>query len=52
MTHELGPLYTRSLARPMLVQKLKSAPRAFTLEVKAEIAQKKCFQSVPKLLIN
>jgi hypothetical protein len=36
----------------LLVQKLKSAPRAFTLGVKAEI-EKKAFQSAPKyLLIN
>jgi len=35
----------------VLVQKLNSAPRAFTLGVKAEI-EKKSFQSAPKLLIN
>jgi hypothetical protein len=32
------------------VQKLKSAPRAFTIEVKAEI--EKIFSICPKLLIN
>jgi hypothetical protein len=34
----------------LLVQKLKSAPRAFTLGVKAEI--EKIFSICPKLLIN
>jgi hypothetical protein len=31
----------------LLVQKLKSAPRAFTQGVKAEIEKKKTFQSAP-----
>ncbi len=35
----------------LLMQKLKSAPRAFTLGVKAEI-EKKNFSIRPKLLIN
>ncbi len=53
-----GPLYTRSQGQCstqnpafLLVQKLKSAPRAFTLGVKAKMGKKK-FSICPKLLIN
>jgi len=35
-----------------LVQKLKSAQKAFTLGVKAKIEKKKTFHSAPSLLIN
>jgi hypothetical protein len=47
--YESGPMFNPNPAFP-LVQKLKSAPRAFTLGVKDEI--EKNFSICPKLLIN